>query len=49
MDWYTENASVEMKGDPVNWGEGYPGTEPPALIQPVRSRSIGPWQDPSYQ
>ena len=20
VDWYTENASVEMKGDPVNWG-----------------------------
>ena len=49
VDWYTENASIEMKGDPVNWGEDYPGSEPPAHIQPVRSRSIGPWQDPTYQ
>jgi quercetin dioxygenase-like cupin family protein len=49
VDWYTENACVEMKGDPVNWGEGYPNTEPPEFIQPVRSRSIGPWKDPSYQ
>ncbi len=49
VDWYTENASMEMKGDPVNWGDEYPGTEPPAYIQPVRSRSIGPWKDPAYQ
>lgn len=49
VDWYTDNASVEMKGDPVNWGEGYPNTDPPEFIQPVRSRSIGPWKDPSYQ
>lgn len=49
VDWYTENASVEMKGTPVNWGEDYPGTEPPVYIQPVRSRSTGEWQDPSYQ
>ncbi len=49
VDWYTDNAKVEMKGDPVNWGDGYPNTEPPAYIQPVRSRSIGPWKDPSYQ
>lgn len=49
VDWYTENASVEMKGDPVNWGDDYPGSEPPAFIQPVRSRSTGAWQDPSYQ
>jgi quercetin dioxygenase-like cupin family protein len=49
VDWYTENACVEMKGDPVNWGEGYPNTEPPEFIQPVRSRSIGAWKDPSYQ
>jgi len=49
VDWYTENACVEMKGDPVNWGEGYPNTEPPEFIQPVRSRSIGPWKNPSYQ
>ena len=49
VDWYTENASIEMRGDPVNWGDGYPGSEPPVHIQPVRSRSIGPWQDPTYQ
>jgi quercetin dioxygenase-like cupin family protein len=49
VDWYTEDAHVEMKGKPVNWGEGYPGSEPPAYIQPVRSRSVGEWLDPSYQ
>ena len=49
VDWYTENASVEMKGDPVNWGENFPGSEPPEYIQPVRSRSIGPWKNPRYQ
>ena len=49
VDWYTDNASVEMKGDPVNWGDDYPGSEPPVLLQPVRSRSIGPWKDPTYQ
>ena len=49
VDWYTDNASIEMKGDPVNWGDGYPGTEPPVLVQPVRSRSAGPWEDPHYQ
>ncbi|MEL7536544.1 MAG: DUF4437 domain-containing protein [Pseudomonadota bacterium] len=49
VDWYTDNARVEMKGDPVNWGDAYPGSEPPVHIQPVRSRSIGPWRDPAYQ
>ncbi len=49
VDWYTENASVEMKGTPVNWGEAYPGSEPPASLQPVRSRSAGPWKNPAYQ
>ncbi|TQV70545.1 DUF4437 domain-containing protein [Exilibacterium tricleocarpae] len=49
VDWYTENASVEMKGDPVNWGDDFPGSEPPVYIQPVRSRSTGAWKDPSYQ
>lgn len=49
VDWYTENASVEMKGDPVNWGADYPGSEPPVHIQPVRSKSIGPWKNPVYQ
>lgn len=49
VDWYTENASIELKGDPVNWGEGFPLSEPPELIQPVRSRSIGEWKNPYYQ
>ncbi|MCB1701547.1 MAG: DUF4437 domain-containing protein [Halioglobus sp.] len=49
VDWYTENARVEMKGTPLNWGEGFPGTEPPVHIQPVRSRSTGTWLDPGYQ
>ena len=49
VDWYTENASVEMKGTPVNWGENFPGSEPPVHIQPVRSRSTGEWHDPTYQ
>ncbi len=49
VDWYTENASVEMKGDPVNWGPEYPHTIAPRLLEPVRSRSIGEWEDPNYQ
>ena len=49
VDWYTEDAKVEMKGTPVNWGEGFPNTEPPVFIQPVRSRTVGVWQDPGYQ
>ncbi len=49
VDWYTDNASVEMKGDPVNWGEGYENTEPPELIMPVRSKTVGPWKNPTYQ
>ena len=49
VDWYTDNASVEMKGTPVNWGPDFPGSEPPVLLQPVRSRSMGPMKDPSYQ
>ncbi len=49
VDWYTDNARVEMFGDPVNWGEGYPESEPPAMLQPVRSRSVGKWKDPHYQ
>lgn len=49
VDWYTENSRVEMLGDPVNWGEGYPLSEPPVLIQPIRSKSAGEWEDPHYQ
>lgn len=49
VDWYTDNAKVEMQGDPVNWGPEYPGSEPPVLIEPVRSRTVGKWKDPTYQ
>lgn len=49
VDWYTENARVEMLGDATNWGEGFPDTEAPKLLQPVRSRSVGEWKDPGYQ
>jgi hypothetical protein len=49
VDWYTDNASVEMKGDPVNWGEGFPNTEDPMVVTPVRSKTVGPWKDPFYQ
>ena len=48
VDWYTDNASVEMKGDPVNWGDGYPDTEPPEVVLPVRSTSVGPMKRPDY-
>ncbi|WP_101759326.1 DUF4437 domain-containing protein [Oceanicoccus sp. KOV_DT_Chl] len=49
VDWYTDNARVEMQGDAVNWGEDYPLSEPPVMIQPVRSKTAGPWKDPNYQ
>jgi len=49
VDWYTDNARVEMLGDPVNWGDDYPESEPPAMIQPTRSKSSGKWEDPNYQ
>ncbi|MBX2857989.1 MAG: DUF4437 domain-containing protein [Cellvibrionaceae bacterium] len=49
VDWYTENARVLMHGDPVNWGEDYPESEPPVMLQPLRSRSVAPWEDPNYQ
>ncbi len=48
VDWYTDNARMEMHGDPVNWGPGYPHTIAPQPLQPVRSRSIGPMKDPYY-
>lgn len=48
VDWYTDNAKMEMHGDPVNWGPEYPHTEEPVPLQPVRSRSIGPMKDPYY-
>jgi hypothetical protein len=49
VDWYTENARVEMFGDPLNWGPDYPNTEDPVLLSPVRSRSIGEWKNRNYQ
>jgi len=49
VDWYTDNGRVEMHGEPQNWGEDFPGSEPPKLLQPVRSRSVGEWVDPCYQ
>ena len=49
VDWYTEDSRVEMHGTPTNWGPEFPGTTAPRLLQPVRSRSIGPWADPTYQ
>lgn len=48
VDWYTDNASMEMKGDPVNWGPEYTHTIAPVPLQPVRSRSIGKMEDPLY-
>jgi len=49
VDWYTDNAKVVMQGDPVNWGEGFPESEPPVMIEPIRSKSAGKWKDPTYQ
>ncbi len=49
VDWYTDDARVEMHGKPQNWGPGYPGTQEPVLLQPTRSRSIGAMADPAYQ
>ncbi len=48
VDWYTDNARMEMHGDPVNWGPEYPHAQDPVPLQPVRSRSIGPMKDPYY-
>lgn len=49
VDWYTEDAHLEMHGTPVNWGPSLPHTLPPRLPQPIRSRSIGAMADPAYQ
>jgi hypothetical protein len=48
VDWYTDNARMQMHGDPVNWGPGYPHAIDPVPILPVRSRSIGRMKDPYY-
>lgn len=49
VDWYTDDAKVEMRGTATNWGPDYAQSVAPRFIEPVRSRSIGPWTDPSYQ
>ncbi|MFJ6797208.1 DUF4437 domain-containing protein [Streptomyces sp. NPDC091268] len=49
VDWYTTDARVVMEGTATNWGPEHPHSAPPRFIEPVRSRSIGPWEDPSYQ
>ncbi|MCM6772526.1 DUF4437 domain-containing protein [Nocardia sp. CDC159] len=49
VDWYTDNPKVVMSGQPTNWGPEFPNTLAPKLVEPVRSRSIGPWADPTYQ
>ena len=46
VDWYTEDARVEMHGTAVNWGADFPGTAAPRLLQPVRSRSLGRVEGP---
>jgi hypothetical protein len=48
VDWYTDNARIEMHGDATNWGEGFPHSAAPMPVIPVRSRSMGPWEDPFY-
>ena len=50
VDWYTDNACVEMKGDPVNWGDDYPeygtaGPHPAGSFALDRSRG----RIPEYQ
>lgn len=49
VDWYTTEGRLEMKGNPTNWGPDLPHTVAPAIPTPVRSRSVGPMPDPSYQ
>ncbi len=49
VDWYTEDASVEMHGTPTNWGPDYPQTMAPEFVLPVRSRSVGKMPNPAHQ
>ncbi|MDJ0382161.1 DUF4437 domain-containing protein [Streptomyces sp. G-G2] len=49
VDWYTSEARVVMQGQATNWGPDHPHSVPPRFVEPVRSRSVGPWEDPSYQ
>lgn len=49
VDWYTDNAKIEISGDPTNWGPDFAHSLAPRLVEPVRSRSIGQWTDPTYQ
>ncbi|WP_194833054.1 DUF4437 domain-containing protein [Nocardia sp. XZ_19_369] len=49
VDWYTDNAKIDITGDPTNWGPDIPHTLSPRPVEPVRSRSIGQWPTPTYQ
>jgi len=49
VDWYTDDASIEMHGNGTNWGPDLPQTLAPVLPSPVRSRSVGEMADRSYQ
>jgi len=49
VDWYTEDARIEMHGTATNWGDEYPQTLAPVLPQPLRSRTIGDMADRGYQ
>lgn len=49
VDWYTDDAKIEMQGTPTNWGPDFPHSIAPQPVQPVRSRSLGKWEDPTYQ
>ncbi|GAA1584920.1 hypothetical protein GCM10009678_79370 [Actinomadura kijaniata] len=49
VDWYTDNARVVMEGDATNWGPDFPGTAAPRFLEPVRSRSVGRWENPTHQ
>ncbi|MFT5222493.1 MAG: hypothetical protein ACI867_000796 [Glaciecola sp.] len=49
VDWYTDDASIEMHGTPTNWGPAFPQTIAPEPVMPVRSRSIKPMANPLYQ
>lgn len=49
VDWYTEDARIEMHGTATNWGPDLPHTIAPVLPQPMRSRSVGDMPDRAYQ
>jgi hypothetical protein len=49
VDWYTTDARLVMEGTPTNYGPDKPWTMMPKIPSPVRSRSMGPMPDPTYQ